>query len=137
MIKKIMVPVDLAHKDDLKNAISQAGQISKLNSATIHLVGVTSSAPTEIAKNPETYDEKLRAFAKEVADQTGCPVETLSLVDVDVSADLGHILVDKSDELKMDLIVMASHVPGLLEHIIASNAGYVASHAKCSVYVVR
>ena len=137
MINKIMVPVDLAHKDDLENAISQAGQISKLNSATIHSVGVTSSAPTEVAKTPDSYGAKLKAFAKEVSDKTGCPVEPISLVDVDVTADLGHVLLDKSDELKVDLIVMASHVPGLMEHVIASNAGYVASHAKCSVYVVR
>ncbi|MEL7257814.1 MAG: universal stress protein, partial [Pseudomonadota bacterium] len=133
MIKKIMVPVDLAHKDDLKNAISQAGQISKLNSATIHLVGVTSSAPTEVAKTPEAYDEKLKAFAKEVTEQTGCPVETLSLVDVDVSADLGHVILDKSDELKVDLIVMASHVPGFVELGMAANAGSVARPAKGSV----
>jgi hypothetical protein len=32
---------------------------------------------------------------------------------------------------------MASHVPGLPEHIFASNAGAVASHAGMSVFVVR
>jgi nucleotide-binding universal stress UspA family protein len=32
---------------------------------------------------------------------------------------------------------MTSHVPGVIEHVFSSNAGYVASHAKCSVVVLR
>jgi len=40
-------------------------------------------------------------------------------------------------EAGCDLVVMASHVPGFREHILSSNAGYVASHAPISVFVVR
>ena len=39
--------------------------------------------------------------------------------------------------LRIDLIVMASHVPGVAEYVFASNAGYLASHADLSVLVVR
>jgi len=132
-----MVPVDLAHKDDLEKAISEACHVAKRNSATLHVVGVASSAPTEVAGTPEEYDQKLKAYAEEVSGKAGCPVESHSLVDVDVTADLDRVLLETSENLNADLIVMASHVPGFMEHIIASNAGYVASHAKCSVYVVR
>lgn len=59
------------------------------------------------------------------------------MIDNDVAVDLGNVLIKAAEDMGVDLIVMASHIPGLLEHIFASNAGYVASHAKCSVYVVR
>ena len=36
-----------------------------------------------------------------------------------------------------DLVIMASHVPGMLEHIFSSHGGYIAQHAKVSVFVVR
>ena len=55
----------------------------------------------------------------------------------DPAADLDHRLIAAGREIGADLIVMASHLPGLPEHLFASNAGAVASHAKVSVFVVR
>jgi hypothetical protein len=34
-------------------------------------------------------------------------------------------------------VVMASHVPGMLEHVWSSHAGRLASHASASVFIVR
>ena len=39
--------------------------------------------------------------------------------------------------LGVDLVVMASHVPGFREYIFHSNAGFLASHTDLSVFVVR
>lgn len=137
MIESILFPVDLAHKDALETAVSVAGSLARQHGAKLTLVGVTGSAPTEAAHTPREYDQNLAAYANEVAEGTGLPVEFRSLVDNDVAVDLGKLLVRTSDDMGVDLIVMASHIPGFLEHIFTSNAGYVASHAKCSVYVVR
>ena len=137
MVASIMVPVDLAHKDALQSAVAEAGQIAKSKGAKLTLVGVTGTAVTEVAHNPKEYEQKLTEYADEVAKTTGLPVESHSLVDNDVAVDLGEVLIKASEDAGADLIVMASHVPGVMEHIFASNAGYVASHAKCSVYVVR
>ena len=137
MVASIMVPVDLAHKDALQSAVTEAGQIAKSSGARLTLVGVTGSAVTEVAHNPKEYEQKLTEYAEEVAKTTGLPVASQSLVDNDVAVDLGDVLIKASEDTGADLIVMASHVPGAMEHIFASNAGYVASHAKCSVYVVR
>jgi nucleotide-binding universal stress UspA family protein len=41
------------------------------------------------------------------------------------------------DKIGADLVVMASHKPGFLEHIFSSHGGYIAQHATCSVFVVR
>lgn len=137
MVESIMVPVDLAHKDALRAAVSEAADLAKANSAKLTLVGVTGSGPSEAAHNPKEFEEKLTAFSNEIADRVGISVGSKSLVDVDVAADLGEVLINAASDMGADLIVMASHVPGFMEHFFASNAGYVASHAKCSVYVVR
>jgi len=132
-----MVPVDLAHKDILNVAMSEAANLAKANGAKLTIVGVTDTAPNEVAHNPKEFEAKLLAYSNEIAERVGVSVEAKSLVDVDVTADLGSVLIKAANDMGVDLIVMASHVPGFMEHIIASNAGYVASHAKCSVYVVR
>jgi nucleotide-binding universal stress UspA family protein len=137
MVQSIMVPVDLAHKGQLGAAVAAAVQLAKADRAKLTLAGVTGSAPGEAARSPAEFARKLAEFAAEVSDQAGIPVASRPLVDVDVAADLGGLLIKAAEDTGVDLIVMASHVPGVMEHIFASNAGYVASHAKCSVYVVR
>ncbi len=137
MLKSIMLPVDLAHEEMLTDAVDAAVAMAKLKKANLTVVGVTSSAPTDVAHNPKEFEAKLKAFAEKIEKESHIVVRTQSLVDVDVSADLGSVLIKAAEDIGTDLIVMASHVPGFMEHIFASNAGYVASHAKCSVYVVR
>lgn len=137
MVQSIMVPVDLAHKGTLGKALTEAIKLARADGAGITLVGVTESAPSEAARSPAEFAEKFEVFAREVSAEAGFAVEAKPLVDVDVAADLGRVLISTAGEIGADLIVMASHVPGFLEHVFASNAGYVASHAKCSVYVVR
>ncbi len=137
MVQSILVPIELAHTQALETAVLTAGNLAKANDASITLIGVTGSAPNDAARNPNEFEEKLSAYAKQVSLRIGHPVATRTLVDNDVSADLGQVLVSTAEEMGVDLIVMASHVPGFIEHIFSSNAGYVASHAKCSVYVVR
>ena len=55
----------------------------------------------------------------------------------DISIDIDDVLQKAVQELNTDLVVMASHVPGLKEYVLASRAGYLASHAEISVMVVR
>lgn len=137
MLKSILVPIELAHTQALESAVLTAGNLARSNNASLTLIGVTGSAPNEAAINPQEFEEKLSAYADDVASRLGISVATRALVDNDVPADLGNVLIREAEDMGVDLIVMASHVPGFIEHIFSSNAGYVASHAKCSVYVVR
>jgi nucleotide-binding universal stress UspA family protein len=50
---------------------------------------------------------------------------------------VGSDLVKAAIAADCDFIVMASHMPSLKDHILTSNAGYVASHAPMTVYLVR
>ena len=137
MPRSIMAPIDLAHVTELETAVAEAAKLAKMGDARITLVGVTGSAATAAAHNPAEFEQKLATYADEVANRYGVNVEHLSIIDNDVAADLGDVLIDAAARISADLIVMASHIPGMLEHVFASNAGYVASHAKCSVYIVR
>ncbi len=137
MTKSIMVPIDLAHTETLQKSIDIAGKLAKADNANLTFVGLTESAASSVAHNPEEFDAKLKEFASKISKNIDHPVSAKSIVDVDVPADIGAVLIGTAKDLDADLIVMGSHAPGVLEYFLSSNAGYVASHAQCSVYVVR
>ena len=137
MYKKIMVPVDLAHVERLEKAITTATDLAKHYGATICFVGVTAETPTEVAHTPREFGEKLKAFGAKESERHGLAVDTAAYPSHDPAVDLDKTLLAAAKENGADLIVMASHVPGLREHIFASNAGTVASHAGVSVFVIR
>lgn len=137
MYKKIMVPVDLAHIERLDKAITTAADLAKHYAIPICFVGVTAETPTEVAHSPKEFADKLEAFGAGQSKKHGLAIETAAYPSHDPAADLDKTLIAAAEDSGADLIVMASHVPGLPEHIFASNAGAVASHAEVSVFVVR
>jgi nucleotide-binding universal stress UspA family protein len=46
-------------------------------------------------------------------------------------------IVEKAKDEKVDLIIIASHKPGLQDYFLGSTAANVVRHAPCSVLVVR
>lgn len=137
MYAKIMVPVDLAHVERLGKALDVAVDLAKHYRVPICYVGVTVPMPNPVAHTPEEYAEKLAQFGAAQAAKHGIEVETASYVSHDPAIDLDEKLIEAVKDTSSDLVVMASHVPGLPEHIFASNAGAVASHAEVSVFVIR
>jgi nucleotide-binding universal stress UspA family protein len=137
MYSKIMVPVDMAHIERLEKAITTATDLAKHYRTPICFIGVTVGGPTEVAHNPEEYAAKIEAFGEAQSSAHGLEIETAAYPSHDPAADLDKVLVAAAKDKGADLIVMASHVPGFKEHIFASNAGAVASHADMSVFVVR
>ena len=137
MYKKIMVPVDLAHVERLEKAITTATDLAKHYGATICFVGVTAETPTEVAHTPKEFAEKLKAFGVAQSKQHNLDIDTAAYPSHDPAVDLDNTLIAAAKDHGADLIVMASHVPGLREHIFASHAGTVASHAGVSVFVIR
>jgi nucleotide-binding universal stress UspA family protein len=137
MYRKIMVPVDLAHIERLEKAITTATDLAKHYGIPICFVGVTAETPTEVAHTPKEFGDKLEAFGAGQSEKHGLEVDTAAYPSHDPAVDLDRTLIAAARENGADLIVMASHVPGLQEHIFASNAGAVASHAGVSVFVIR
>lgn len=137
MFNKIMIPVDLAHADKLDKAMAIAAKIAKNENAGLIATGVTTSQPSSVAHNPEEFAQKLAEFAASASTKHGIVVGTVTLNSHDPVRDLDELLMKSIDENGIDLVVMASHVPAAMDYLFASNAGYLASHAPVSVFVVR
>lgn len=138
MYSRIMVPVDLAHAEKLEKALQTAADLAKLYHASVCYIGVTASTPSSVAHNPEEFSKKMELFGQEQALKYNLSnVSSASYLSHDPAVDLDDTLMHAATDTGADLVVMASHVPGLLEHVFASNAGYFASFSKMSVLVVR
>ena len=136
MYKKIMVPVDLRHTEKLEKALATAADLSKLYRSAVQLVGVTASAASEVAHNPQEFSTRLAEYAAAEGAKYGCDFAAHAIVSPDPAIDLDDTLGREAHDIGADLIIMASHVPGFAEHIFSSNAGYLASHTEISVFVV-
>jgi len=135
--KSIMVPVDLEHADRLEKALETAAGLSKQYRVPVCYVGVTAATPGRVAHTPQEYAGKLEAFGKAQAARHGIEASARMYVSHDPAVDLDKTLMKAIADVGADLVVMASHVPGLPEHVFATNAGYLANHANVSVFVIR
>ena len=137
MYKKILVPVDLAHLERLEKALQSAADLARHYGAGLCYVGVTANTPGPVAHNPQEFAAKLEAFARSQGEAHGCPVSTRAYGSHDPAVDLADKILEAVEAEGADLVVMASHVPGLPDHLFASNAGKLATHAAISVFVIR
>jgi len=137
MFNKIMVPIDLAHLGALEKALTVAADLSRHYGAALCYVGVTTSQPSAVARTPQEYELKLRAFAQEHAPDSGHEPMARVYNSHDPAADLDDILVRAIDDVGADLVVMATHLPTHLNAIMPSVGDKIAKHTKASVCLVR
>jgi nucleotide-binding universal stress UspA family protein len=137
MYRKIMVPVDLTHTDRLDKAIGTAADLAGLYSIPLLFVGVTAETPTALAHTPAEFAQKLEAFGAAQSRQRDLDISTAAYPSHDPAIDLHETLLTAAREHDVDLIVMASHIPGFPDHFFAANAAAVAAHADISVFVIR
>ncbi len=137
MFHKIMVPVDLAHAESLGKAMAVAAGLARTHGASLTIVGVTTAQPSGVAHTPQEFERKLAAFAAEQAGALGVEIGHIVRLSHDPAIDKDDLLEEVVEGEGFDLVVMASHVPGIAEHVFASNAGSLAAHSRASVFVVR
>lgn len=137
MFQKIMTPVDMLHQDDLEKALQCTADLAKQYDATVVFVGVTGTAPSELADSPMEYSQKLSEFAEQ--QQARHDISASSQVQHcnDLTTDVDDALLKAVDETGADLVVMQSHLPGLTEYVWPSNGGKIARFSNASVMVVR
>jgi len=137
MFRKIMVPVDLAHLPSLQKALDVAADLARQYESALCYVGVTTSQPNPVARNPDEYRSKLEAFAREHAPDNGREPSVAVYNSHDPVIDLDEILVRAVSELQVDLVVMATHLPHHIDAIMPANGSKVAAHTNVSVFLVR
>ncbi|WP_322989031.1 MULTISPECIES: universal stress protein [unclassified Hoeflea] len=137
MYSKIMVPVDLTHAVQLEKALTTAADLAKLYNSSVTIVGVAGAEPGPVSHNPKEFAAKLDAFASDQSVRHGVTFAAMAKTSHDPAVDLDFRLKEAAEELGADLVVMASHVPGFLDHFFSSKAGYLASHVGISVFIIR
>jgi len=137
MFQHILVPIDLAYKEQWTRAIAVAADQARHYGATITLVSVTGGIQGKVSHSSERYAGLLAEFAAEIADQQGVEVHSRVYDVPDPSVEVDAKLLEVIAEIGADLVVMATHQPGWLEYLVNSHGGRLASHAPVSVFVVR
>lgn len=137
MYSRIVVPVDLAHPELLNKALDTASDLARHYGAGLTYVSVTAETPTSVAHNPKEFGEKLAEFARQRAAADGLSIDTVAYTATDPTIDIDATLLRAAEEAGADLVVIASHKPGLAEYFWGSHGGRLAGHAAISVFVVR
>ncbi|MDH3760485.1 MAG: universal stress protein [Gammaproteobacteria bacterium] len=136
MYKTILVPIDMAHVAEGKAIIDVAIDHAS-EGARIILLYVVEEVPNwaAISIPTEIIDKSLKAAhdeLKAIANAAGRRME--------VEVRSGHsynTILDVAEEKGADMVIIASHRPGLQDYFLGSTAAKVVRHAKCSVLVVR
>jgi nucleotide-binding universal stress UspA family protein len=136
MYKTILVPIEMAHVAEGKANIDLAAQHAA-EGAKIILLNVVEDIPNWAAVELpagllEQSIESAQSELKAIATAAGLKME--------VAVRTGHsynTILDVAKEKDADLIIIASHRPGLQDYFLGSTAAKVVRHATCSVLVVR
>jgi nucleotide-binding universal stress UspA family protein len=134
MYKTILVPIDLGHPEIGGKTLEIARSIGGKQSRIAALY-VTADVPGFVAiELPKGLLQKelvnARAKLKALADEVGAESKVVT----------GHppvMILDYAKEIGADLIVIASHRPGLQDYFLGSTAARVVRHAECAVLVDR
>ena len=134
MYKTILVPIDLAHPEHGKEMITLARAVAT-DKARIVLLNVLEAVPGYVAAQLPTG---LLAKQKDKAQSDLAELARGSGAEVDIQS--GHApttILDEAKRIDADLIVIASHRPGLQDYFLGSTAARVVRHAPCAVLVHR
>ncbi len=136
MYAKIIVPIDLSHVETGKKAITIAQKLLD-KGGKIYLLNVVEDIPTYVAAELPVgmlKESKDQALAELKATATAAGIKS----DVEVrSGRAASAIMDAAEEHKADLIIIASHRPGLSDYFLGSTASRVVRHAQCPVFVDR
>lgn len=136
MFKHIMVPVDLHMPPAVVKALDVAADFASSHGSRVTLVHVTDQQ-VKGAHTLGSSGEELAALASKMAESSGSSVEALPIHSVDVGSEIDSILTRTAKELQADLIVIATHMPGILDYVFSSHASHLVLHSEISVFVVR
>ncbi|WP_017429693.1 universal stress protein [Vreelandella jeotgali] len=142
MYDKIMLPVDLDKASSWEKALPTAITLCRTFGASLHVVTVRPDVrmPMVSAYLPKNFSrdaeaevvEAQRAFIEEHIP------DDITTQNVVVDGSPWEALIKVSDQLDIDLIIMASHTRHkLVDYVLGPNAEHVVHHSPVSVMIVR
>ncbi len=135
MYHNILVPISFDTKRDTSGPIKLA-EILATPDAKVTLLHVVEHIPNyAISYMPAEYlTEARKAIQTELDDLAAKLPNAEGLV---IEGHSGRSILDWAEAHSPDLIIMASHRPGMQDLLLGSTATHVVRHAKCAVHVVR
>ncbi|MBY6083405.1 MULTISPECIES: universal stress protein [Ruegeria] len=135
MYHNILVPISFDAERDTSGPLKLAKLLATPD-AKVTLLHVVEHIPDyAISYMPAEYltearraiQDELNILAAKLPNAKGVVVEGHS----------GRTILDWAETNKPDLIIMASHRPGMQDLLLGSTATHVVRHASCAVHVVR
>jgi len=135
MYSNILVPIALDNEDDrIPESIAVAKALAK-DGAAITLLHVVESVPSyAMTYIPEDFMVATRKGIKSEMMRLASDHDVNSAV---IDGHAGRSILDHAEEKGCDLIVIASHRPGMQTLLLGSTATHVVRHANCAVHVLR
>ncbi len=136
MYSKIVVAVDIGHGELGRMLLEKAVQLLD-EGGEVFLLYVLEEVPSYIAAElPHDLTERRNAEARVELKSLVHGLSATTHIEVRTGAPSGQILQCAEDH-GADLIMIASHRPGLSDYFIGSTAARVVRHAQCSVLISR
>ncbi|POT57667.1 universal stress protein UspF [Citrobacter amalonaticus] len=142
MYRSILVPIDISEVDLTRQVIPQVEAHAK--AAKVHFLAVIPSVPF--------YASLGLAYSGEYPDKNGLRTKAQQKLDkivkqfnIPAGRVVTHLvygppkdqILKLADSVSADLVIIASHRPGISTYLLGSTAAAVVRHAQCPVLVVR
>jgi nucleotide-binding universal stress UspA family protein len=139
MIETILVPIDISEEEAGATSLSLARDLARRYGSKLVLLNVVEQLPGHVAAQlPKGILEKASTNAvarlEKIARDNG--ITENSQIAVRQGRPSTEIL-EYARESGANMIVIASHDPGLADYLLGSVAARVVRHAHCSVLVTR
>lgn len=135
MYKNILVPISFDEDRDSTRSIEVA-KLLETQGGKVTLLHVMEEVPGYATTYmPEGYLEDSRKGLEE--ELSGVAEKIPGGSAKVISGHSGSSILDFAEANENDLIIIASHRPGMKDYFLGSTAHHVVRHAKCAVHVVR
>ncbi|SLN49104.1 universal stress protein [Ruegeria meonggei] len=135
MYHNILVPISFDSERDISGPLKLA-EILATPDAQVTLLHVVEHIPNyAISYMPPEYLIEARKAIQLELDALAAKLP--KAVGIVVEGHSGRTILDWAEAHKPDLIVIASHRPGMQDLLLGSTANHVVRHAACAVHVVR
>ena len=139
MYKEILLAVDLEDENSWRKALPAAVEYAKAFGSRIHVISVVPEFGMVREYFPDDYEEKLKESVKTQLHQftSGHIPKDIQVQHIIAHGAIYQEIIAAAEEVNADLIIMASHRPGLANYLLGPNASRVVRHSSKSVLVVR
>ncbi|MCY4287104.1 MAG: universal stress protein [Aestuariivita sp.] len=135
MYQKILIPISFDEERDTDRPVRLARLLAAPD-AKVTLLHVIEHLPNyALSYMPPEFREESRARTQAALDEIaqGLPSAEAILIE----GHSGRSILDWAKQHEPDLIIIASHRPGMQDLLLGSTATQVVRNAQCAVHVIR